>query len=220
MLDLGVVVDHLAIAADIDEVVRMQAIVPRLMGGDVDLGVAIAQREDHARLQPELRIGRDDGMHAVGHVAGLPVGLDVVQQVHAEVVQAQVGDRDAGLEVFKLDDFFLQAPQLFLAVGHVIGLRAEDVVVPGCGDVGDHHPVFDAFLEVDVFVERDVGPVVDELDAGVRRADAVHAAKPLNDAHWVPVNVVVDQIVAVLQVLAFGDTVGADQQVNFLGFIG
>ncbi len=40
----------------------------------------------------------------------------------------------------------------------------EQVVIAGGGDVGDDHAVFDPLLEVDVFVERDVGPVVDELD--------------------------------------------------------
>ncbi len=49
------------------------------------------------------------------------MGLDVVEQVHAEVVQAEVGDGDAGLDVFQLDDFVLQAAELLLAVGEVIG---------------------------------------------------------------------------------------------------
>ena len=46
---------------------------------------------------------------------------------------------------------------------------------------------------------------VDQLDAGVLRADAIHAAEALDDTHGVPVDVVVDDVVAVLQVLAFGD---------------
>jgi hypothetical protein len=48
-------------------------------------------------------------MHAVGDMAQLAIGLDVVEQVHAEVVEAEVGDGDAGLEVFHFDHFFLQA---------------------------------------------------------------------------------------------------------------
>jgi hypothetical protein len=48
----------------------------------------------------------------------------------------------------------------------------------------------------------------------VGRADAVDAAEALDDAHRVPVDVVVDEPVAVLQVLAFGDAVGGDQQVE------
>ena len=49
----------------------------------------------------------------------------------------------------------------------------------------------------------------------IGRADAVDAAEALDDAHRVPVDVVVDEVVAVLKVLAFGDAVGADQQVDF-----
>src|SRR5690606_17624162 len=106
-----------------------------------------------------------------------------------------------GFQIFQLDDFFLQAAQLFLAVRHVVGLRRQHVVVTGGGDVGDHHSAFDSLLEVDVFVERNVGPVVNQLDAAVGRADSIHAAKALDDAHRVPVDVVVDQVIAILQVL-------------------
>ena len=61
-------------------------------------------------------------MHAARHARQVAVLLDVIQQVHAEVVQAEIGDGDAGLEVFHLDHFFLQAPQLLLAIGDVIRL--------------------------------------------------------------------------------------------------
>ena len=53
------------------------------------------------------------------------------------------------------------------------------------------------------------------MDALVGRADAVDAPETLDDADRVPVNVVVDQVVAVLEVLGFADTVGGDQQVEF-----
>ena len=157
-------------------------------------------------------------MHPVGHIAQFAVGLDVVEQVHAEVIQAQIGDGDTGLQILQLDDFFLQAAQLLLAVRHVVGLRGQHVVVAGGGHVGDHHPAFDTLLEVDVFVKRNVGPVVDQLDAAIGRADTIHPAKALDDAHRVPVDVVVDDVVAVLQVLAFGDAVGTDQQIDFVRF--
>ena len=48
----------------------------------------------------------------------------------------------------------------------------------------------------------------------VRRADAVDAAEALDDADGVPVDVVVDEPVAVLEVLALGDAVGGDQEVE------
>ena len=51
----------------------------------------------------------------------------------------------------------------------------------------------------------------------VAGADAVDAAEALDDAHRVPVDVVVDQVVAVLKVLALGDAVGGDQDVDLAG---
>ena len=93
-------------------------------------------------------------------------------------------------------------------------LWVEDVVVAGGREVGDDHAVLDALLEVDVLVERDVGPEVDELDLRVGRADAVDAAEALDDPHRVPVDVVVDEVVAVLEVLALADAVGADENVD------
>ena len=47
------------------------------------------------------------------------------------------------------------------------------------------------------------------------RADAVDAAEALDDADRVPVDVVVDEVVAVLQVLAFGDAIRGDEQIDF-----
>ena len=46
-------------------------------------------------------------------------------------------------------------------------------------------------------------------------ADAVDAAKTLDETHGVPVQVVVDDVVAVLQVEALGEDVGGDQGVDF-----
>ena len=70
-------------------------------------------------------------------------------------------------------------------------------------------------LQVDVFLQFHVGPEIDELDALVGRADAINAAEALNDAHGIPVDVVVDQPVAVLEVLPLGDAVRCDEQVKF-----
>ena len=52
----------------------------------------------------------------------------------------------------------------------------------------------------------------------VRGADTVDAAEPLDDANGVPVDVVVDHHVAVLQVLALGDAVRGDQNVDVCVF--
>jgi hypothetical protein len=108
----------------------------------------------------------------------MPQGTAIIGdgEVHAEIVEAKIGDGDAGLEALHFDD----------------------------------HPVFDPFLEVDVLVQRNVRPVVDELDLSIGGTDAVDTPEALDDADGVPVNVVVIEVVAVLEVLALRDAVGAD----------
>jgi len=59
-----------------------------------------------------------------------------------------------------------------------------------------------------------VGPEVDELDALVGRAKTVDAAEPLMTGR-IPVDVVVDDRVAVLEVLALAHAVRGDQKVDF-----
>ena len=51
-------------------------------------------------------------------------------------------------------------------------------------------------------------------------ADAVDSSEALDDAHGVPVDVVVDAVVAVLQVLPLGDAVRRDQDVDVLRVLG
>ena len=55
-------------------------------------------------------------MHAMRHIVQFTIFFDVIEQVHAKVVETQVGYGHTSLQVFQLDDFLLQAPQLFLAV--------------------------------------------------------------------------------------------------------
>jgi len=146
--------------------------------------------------------------------------FDVVDQIHTKVVKAKIGDGNTCFQVFQLDHFFLQAAELFFAVGDLAALGGQDVIVARGRHVGDDHAVFDALFQVDIFVERNIGPVIDQLDAGVGGTDAVNAPETLNDANGVPVNVVVDQIIAVLKVLAFGDAIRADQNVQFALYFG
>jgi len=48
--------------------------------------------------------------------------LEVVEQIHTEVVEAQIGDGNAGLDVFHVDDLLLEAAELLLPVGDFTGL--------------------------------------------------------------------------------------------------
>ena len=108
---------------------------------------------------------------------------------------------------------------MLLSIRNLAAFCREDVVVAGGRHVGNDHPVFNPFLEIDVFIQRNVGPIVHQLDGLVDGADAVDPTESLNDANRIPVDVIVDQVIAVLKVLPLGDTVGANQQVQFGRFI-
>ena len=144
--------------------------------------------------------------------------LEVLREVDAEVGEREVGDGDAGREVLQVDHRVLELEQLLAAVLQIVhlvaGLLLDQVLLAGGRDVEQHHAAAHPLLEVDVLLQLHVGPEVDELDALVGRADAVDAAEALDDAHRVPVDVVVDEPVAVLEVLALGDAVGGDEQVE------
>ena len=89
----------------------------------------------------------------------------------------------------------------------------QDAVLGG-GEISTSHARFNTVLEVDILVEVGRGPEVDELNFLVLAADTVDTTEALDDAHRVPVNVIVRQQVAILKVLPFGDTVSCNQDVD------
>ncbi len=72
------------------------------------------------------------------------------------------------------------------------------------------------FLRLTYFSRSCVGQKFTNWTACVHAADTVNAAEPLDDPDWIPVDVVIDEEIAVLEVLALGDAIGGDKQVNFL----
>ena len=145
------------------------------------------------------------------------VGLDVVQQIQPELVQPQVHDGDAGGHILHIHHFLLEPFQLLFAVFQVAFLLwIDQIVIAGGGHNGNLHPGLHTGFQIDVLVQRHIRPEVHQLDHLVFAANAVDAPKTLDNTHRVPVNVVIDQIVAVLQILAFGNTVSGDKNIDFL----
>ena len=144
--------------------------------------------------------------------------MQIAREIDPEVVQGQVGDRHPVGQVLKIDHRVLQllqlCPAIFEVIHLVVRLELDDVLFAGCRNIKENHPATDPAFEVKVFVQLHVGPEVDQLDARIWRTNPVHPAEALDNAHRVPVDVVVDKEVAVLKVLAFGDTVGSDQEVD------
>ena len=82
-------------------------------------------------------------------------------------------------------------------------------------DVEQHHATAHALFQTQILLEFQVGPEVHELNARVGGADAVDASEALDDAYRVPVDVVVDEPIAVLKVLTFRDAVSGDEENRF-----
>jgi hypothetical protein len=216
-----------AVVQDVNEEVGMERVDGRArrglgIGGVAALALQPEAEDDAGADGWVVGVRRNAGVEAEGGgFEGGAVGLQVFQQLEAEVVEGKFGEGDAVPEVFEVEDFVLEPEQLLVAVAQVIGdevfdfLVLEHVVLQGGGEVHEGHPGFDAVLEVDVFVEVFGGPEIDELNGVVGAADPVDPAEALDDADGIPVDVVVDQVVAVLKVLAFADAVGGDEEVDF-----
>src|SRR5574344_2269541 len=127
----------------------------------------------------------------------LSMPLDVFKQIESKLVQPQVHDGNTGLHFLYVHDLVLQLFELCLAVFKVALLFwVNRVIVAGGGHNRRFHSRLDASFELEVFVEVDVRPEIHELDAGVAAADTVNTPKPLNDTDRIPMDIVVDAVVA------------------------
>ncbi len=79
---------------------------------------------------------------------------------------------------------------------------------------GGFHTALHSAFQLDIFVKFHIGPVVDQLYVFVSAANTVNTSKTLDDAYGIPMDIVVDQIVAVLQVLTLRDTVCSDEYID------
>ena len=182
---------------------------------DVDAFVDIFQYEDHSGL-----FTMNDGVYSEGGAVKAGVIFDVCQQIHAEVVEAQIHDGYAVRHFFKIDHFVLQALQLLAAVLQVTLLVGIDIIVVACGGHdADPHTGLDAGLQIDVIIQLQIRPEVHKLNVLVPAADSVYSSEPLDDADGVPMYVVINKVVAVLQVLTFGYAVGGNQNVDVDGVL-
>ena len=93
---------------------------------------------------------------------------------------------------------------------------AQDAGVEQAQVVDGRDAVGEALDQVQQGLQFRLGEHVVDADLGVRAADAVDAAVALDQADRVPGQVVVDDDAAVLEVLALGEHVGADEDVDLL----
>ena len=209
-LRIQIIADDLTVCCDIHHVKRMDAI----LSIHVHALISILQNEDdacgcivcgaHNRMQSIRRMLDDIAMR-----------LHVLKQIEAELVEPQIHDGDTTGHIFDIDNFLHEFLELFLAVFQVtLLLRIDQIIVTGGCHNCNLHARFDTRLKIDILVQIHVRPEIYKLDHFVVAADTINSPEPLDDADRVPMDVVVDQIIAVLQVLALGNTVGGNQHID------
>ena len=181
------------ILAEIDQIVGMQAVA----AVDVHLVVNVFQHEYHACRCVGRSLGH--GADPAGTGLQLRVVLGVFHQLHAEFVQAKVGDGYTRTHFLQIYDLCLQALQLAAAIFQIaLFLRREQVVIAGGGHDQRLHAGLDPRFQIDVVIQCHIGPEIDELDAVIAAADTVDAPEALHQPHGIPMDVVVHKTVAVL----------------------
>ena len=177
---------------------------------DIDMLVYILQYKYHARF-----FTFDDSVNAKWRVVNVAVSLHVCQQIHPELIQSQVHNGNAACHIFEVYDLFLQSLELAAAIFEVALFLLIDEVIIACGGHNRNtHSCFHTRFQVDVFIEIEIRPKIHKLYDCVPAADSVDTSETLNNAYWIPVYVVIDAVIAVLQVLTFGDAVRRDQNVD------
>ena len=119
-----VVAYHFAVVADIHHVERVQPVLIF----DIDARIDVFEYEYHARLLTTYH-----SIDAKGCVVEAWVLFHIGKQVHAEFVQSQIHDGDAGVHFFQIDDLILQLFELGTTVTKVAIFVLIDVVVVARG---------------------------------------------------------------------------------------
>ncbi|GBE29202.1 hypothetical protein BMS3Bbin04_00213 [bacterium BMS3Bbin04] len=135
----------------------------------------------------------------------------VGQEIHEfnpEIVERKFTERYVVVHLLQIDHLVSEPDKLLLTIGQFFSYQGfeligiEKVVRAAGSKVHHRHTRFDAVLEIDVLIQIISGPEVDELNLLINAAQAVYSAEALDDPHRVPVDVIVNEIIAVLQVLS------------------
>src|SRR5690554_7571062 len=159
--------------------------------------------------------GLNYSMQSEWSMVDVGIGFHVIEQVEPKLIQTEIHNGDAAAHLFNIDHLIHQPPELLFAVFQITLLLLADGIVVTCG--GHHrylHTSFYPCFQFDVIIEREVRPEIDQLNHLITTSDTIDPSESLNDAHRVPVDIVVDQIVTVLQVLSLRNTVCGNQDIN------
>ena len=120
---------------------------------------------------PRRRFRRSEHLHLVAIV------VNAEEFQHFRRPSGESFDLHSDLAaLFELADLVLEPAKLLLPECRVAAFERQHVVVGRPSKVRDDHAILDPLLEVDVLIQGDIRPEVNELDPLVDRADAVDAA--------------------------------------------
>ena len=208
-LRVQIIADDFSVHTDINHIERMDAVLIINVHALVD----VLQHEDDALRQ--LIGSRNNSMETTRLFIHITVVLYIFEQIKAEFIQSQVHNGDARCHILNVYNFILQALELRLSVLKVcLFLVTEQIIIARSGHDRDLHSGFHTVFQIDVLIQIHIRPEVHQLDIPVLATDTVDTPKALDDAHRVPMNIIVYQIVAVLQVLTFRNTICSDQNIN------
>ena len=204
------VTDNLAVIPDINHIEGMQ---PVLVVNVYAVGAILQNKNDTGR---RVLTGRNNRVQTERRFFNIRMVFDVVQQIEPELVEPQIHNGNAGGHILDVNNLVLQAFKLRLSILKVcLFLVTEQVIIARGGHIHDFHPGFNSGFQVDIIVKGHIRPEIHKLNNLVAASDTVNTPETLNDANRIPVNVIVDEIVAVLQVLTFRNAVGGNQNVDF-----
>ena len=132
-------------------------------------------------------------MKSAGFLIHIAITLHIVQQVKAELVKSQIHDGNAVGHILDIHDFLLQTFQLRLAVFEIaLFFRIDQIIITGGCHDGNLHAGLHTGREIDIIIQCQVRPEVYKLYRLVPAANAVDTSKTLNNAHRIPVDIVID----------------------------
>ncbi len=236
MLALGTTVADFSLEAPLDlgdgsAVVSRQ----RLRRG---LGIALERSQDAGHVaaedmalgihQIELPVTTGATEHYRAGLIGLPPTAHPIAQrddafVESGIIVPYLPDEGLGLVEVQIVRFIhvLVGVHLFLGVDGIhcfrvhAFVRIEDSGILADGRVDFRDAPRQGLVQAQVLVQGRLREEVVGVDVIVLRANAVHTPEALDQPHRVPVQVIVDDLVTVLQIQALGEHVGGDQRVDF-----
>ena len=168
----------------------------------VDAVVDVLQYKDHA-LRQFIR-GRHYSMKSSRLFIHIAVLFYVVQKVEPEFIQPKIHNGDSIGHILNINHFLLQAFELRFAVFQIaLFFRIDQIIITGGCHNRDLHTGLNTGLQINVLIQRQVRPEIHKLNVLVTTSNTIDPSKTLDDAHRIPVNIIVDQVITVLQILTF-----------------